>query len=221
MIFYASTADQSSYLSLSMAESALILRAFPGGELTTGSFDRYNDSEWHVVIATREHNVLRLDIDDYKSYRVDVQKRAIPLDGPVFFGGVPDTYSIAAAASATDTNFYGCIGDATLNGRVVNFAQSTERPRALLQKCPIFKSTALFQTPSLEETRPSVTHPILRDRCALPWSQRQKKSTKPPGSDSILNSLVDITLVSYLTFAYEVNWCASFSLRHGQSIATA
>ncbi|XP_064094479.1 laminin subunit alpha-like isoform X2 [Macrobrachium nipponense] len=242
MIFYASTADQSSYLSLSMAESALILRAFPGGELTTGSFDRYNDSEWHVVIATREHNVLRLDIDDYKSYRVDVQKRAIPLDGPVFFGGVPDTYSIAAAASATDTNFYGCIGDATLNGRVVNFAQSTERPRALLQKCPIFKSTALFQTPSLgqrrrnisevvdvpiiargtlppvdleaepeveedseeydystsqesfsvtprspfqsvtflpptstfksvfvtEETRPSVTHPILRDRCALP-----------------------------------------------------
>ena len=36
MIFYASTVNQDSYLSLSLAESALILRAYPGGELTTG-----------------------------------------------------------------------------------------------------------------------------------------------------------------------------------------
>lgn len=37
--------------------------------ICSGSYDKYNDSEWHVVIATREHNQLRLDIDDFKTYR--------------------------------------------------------------------------------------------------------------------------------------------------------
>lgn len=38
LIFYTSTSNQGSYLSLSLAESALILRAAPGGELTTGIY---------------------------------------------------------------------------------------------------------------------------------------------------------------------------------------
>lgn len=34
-----------------------------------GAFNQYNDSEWHVVIAARDHNELRLDIDDYDAYQ--------------------------------------------------------------------------------------------------------------------------------------------------------
>ncbi|XP_071537849.1 laminin subunit alpha isoform X2 [Panulirus ornatus] len=149
LIFYTSTSNQGSYLSLSLAEGALILRAAPGGELTTGSYDKYNDSEWHVVIATREHNELCLDIDDFKSYKVKVAEQAVPFDGPVFFGGVPEVYNIAAAASATDTNFFGCIGDATLNSKIVNFAQSQDQPNALLQKCLLQKSSSIFEKPSV------------------------------------------------------------------------
>lgn len=36
LIFYTTTRNQDSYVSLSLAESALILRAAPGGELSTG-----------------------------------------------------------------------------------------------------------------------------------------------------------------------------------------
>lgn len=37
LIFYTTTRNQDSYVSLSLAESALILRAAPGGELSTGT----------------------------------------------------------------------------------------------------------------------------------------------------------------------------------------
>lgn len=77
---------------------------------------------------------------------MSVAQQAVPFDGPVFFGGVPDEYNIAAAASATDTNFFGCIGDVTLNSKIVNFAESTDRPRALLQKCPLVRSSSHFQS---------------------------------------------------------------------------
>ncbi|KAK8725473.1 hypothetical protein OTU49_010877, partial [Cherax quadricarinatus] len=175
LILYTSTRNQNSYLSLSLAESALILRAAPGGELTTGSYEKYNDSEWHVVIATREHNELRLDIDDFKSYAVKVAEQAVPFDGPVYFGGVPEIYNIAAAASATDTNFYGCIGDATLNSKLVNFAQSQDRLNAHLQKCPLQKSSSVFEKPSVEEVRAEVSQTFLSDGCALPVEPAQEE----------------------------------------------
>ncbi|XP_069936947.1 laminin subunit alpha-like isoform X4 [Cherax quadricarinatus] len=175
LILYTSTRNQNSYLSLSLAESALILRAAPGGELTTGSYEKYNDSEWHVVIATREHNELRLDIDDFKSYAVKVAEQAVPFDGPVYFGGVPEIYNIAAAASATDTNFYGCIGDATLNSKLVNFAQSQDRFNAHLQKCPLQKSSSVFEKPSVEEVRAEVSQTFLSDGCALPVEPAQEE----------------------------------------------
>ncbi|XP_047502805.1 laminin subunit alpha-like isoform X1 [Penaeus chinensis] len=146
LIFYTTTRNQDSYVSLSLAESALILRAAPGGELSTGSYNKYNDSEWHVVNAIREHNQLRLHVDDFEDFKVSVAQPAVPFDGPVFFGGVPAEYNIAAAASATDTNFFGCIGDVTLNSKIVNFAESTDRPRALLQKCHLVRSSSYFHS---------------------------------------------------------------------------
>ncbi|XP_050725715.1 laminin subunit alpha-like isoform X5 [Eriocheir sinensis] len=166
LILYTATSNQNSYLSLSLADSALILRDAPGGELTTGSYDKYNDSEWHVVIATREHNQLRLDIDDFKTYSVRVPQQAVPFDGPVYFGGVPDM-KLLAAASATGANFIGCIGDATLNGKIVNFAQSQSQLNAMLQKCPLQKSTSVLVQPSTVMVE-TTTEEVPMDSCALP-----------------------------------------------------
>uniref|UniRef100_A0A0P4VVW3 Laminin subunit alpha n=1 Tax=Scylla olivacea TaxID=85551 RepID=A0A0P4VVW3_SCYOL len=146
LIFYAATQNLNSYLSLSLVDGTLILRDAPGGELNTGSYDKYNDSEWHVVIATREHNQLRLDIDDFKTYSVQVPQEAERFDGPVFFGGVSDQ----KLSQATGTNFIGCIGDATLNGKVVNFVESQSVLNAVFQQCPLQKSTSIFARPSVD-----------------------------------------------------------------------
>lgn len=81
-------------------------------------------------------------------FSVQVPQQAVPFDGPVFFGGVPDM-KLLATTSAIGTNFIGCIGDATLNGKIVNFAQSQNQLNAVLQKCPLQKSTSLFVKPSI------------------------------------------------------------------------
>ncbi|XP_069164876.1 laminin subunit alpha isoform X2 [Procambarus clarkii] len=206
LILYTSTRNQESYLSLSLAESALILRAAPGGELTTGSYDKYNDSEWHVVIATREHNELRLDIDDFKSYKVKVAEQAVPFDGPVFFGGVPEIYNIAAAASATDTNFYGCIGDATLNSKIVNFAESQDRLNAHLQTCPLQRSSSIFEKPSIgqEGVRANVSDyedfPIIAEQPTVPDVAEEEFESTPHPTLFVSSTTDDLTtLPTFLT----------------------
>lgn len=47
--------------------------------------------------------------------------------GDLWIGGLPQGYSIASGTSASEDSFFGCIGDATLNGVVINFANSTDR----------------------------------------------------------------------------------------------
>lgn len=46
--------------------------------------------------------------------------------GDLWIGGLPQGYSIASGTSASEDSFFGCIGDATLNGNVINFANSTD-----------------------------------------------------------------------------------------------
>lgn len=79
---------------------------------------------------------------------MQVPQQAVPFDGPVYFGGVPDM-KLLATASTTGASFIGCIGDATLNGKIVNFAQSQSQLNAILQKCPLQKSSSLFDKPSV------------------------------------------------------------------------
>lgn len=81
-------------------------------------------------------------------FSVQVPQQAVRFDGPVFFGGVSDM-KVLAATSATSTNFIGCIGDATLNGKIVNFVQSQSQLSAVLQECPLQKSTSVFVQPSI------------------------------------------------------------------------
>lgn len=50
----------------------------------------------------------------------------------LYFGGVP---SRVDAALALQPQFSGCIGDVTLNGVVVNFANLTDTSQAIIGKC--------------------------------------------------------------------------------------
>lgn len=83
----------------------------------------------------------------YCIHSVKQNHAAKAFDGPLFFGGVPESYSIDATASAVDTNFYGCIGDVTFNAKVLNLADTDNKPGAILQKCSIEKSSSTFKPP--------------------------------------------------------------------------
>jgi hypothetical protein len=49
-----------------------------------------------------------------------------------FFGGVPS--EVDAETSMSDS-FVGCISDVTFNGKIINFAQLTDAPRAIIGRC--------------------------------------------------------------------------------------
>jgi len=57
----------------------------------------------------------------------------------MFFGGIPQEVSPSSGAIAATNAFIGCLGDATVNGAVINFANSTMRPGAVLGKCAASK----------------------------------------------------------------------------------
>lgn len=74
-----------------------------------------------------------------------VAEQAVPFDGPVFFGGVPDDLvSVVTSATSATSSFFGCLGDATLNGQVVNFAQAEEAVGAQLQKCSLLRASSVI-----------------------------------------------------------------------------
>lgn len=73
------------------------------------------------------------------------------LYGNLYFGGVSSNVD---AAAALNPQFSGCIGDATLNGVVVNFGNLTDIPNAIIGKC-------LLDTPLTSVQRPTLT-PVKR-----------------------------------------------------------
>ena len=61
---------------------------------------------------------------------------SVKINSPLYFGGVPAR--IPEDSAASDQAYVGCLGDVTINNVFVNFADATERPNALLEKCPQF-----------------------------------------------------------------------------------
>lgn len=77
-------------------------------------------------------------MDDFDVYTLDTPNSPLVIPAtPIFFGGVPDRFALAAGASATDSSFSGCIGDTTINGKLINYASSTGNQGASVAKCPL------------------------------------------------------------------------------------
>lgn len=134
LIFYAVDDDQSTNTGYLALENGRLVFISKNVELwTTPSDLKFNDNEWHVVTVTQDQSDLSLDIDDTNRYS---SKSPPPLPhfqhGNLYIGGLPSRLD----PDGTAVPFVGCIGDATLNGEIIiNFANSTERPRAFLGKC--------------------------------------------------------------------------------------
>ena len=72
----------------------------------------------------------------YLSFRLNFaeEKSGAKLTTPLFFGGVPAAHF---PGTYPRSRFVGCIADTTVNGELVNFADSTEGFGAQLESCPI------------------------------------------------------------------------------------
>lgn len=138
LIFYMASEDQTSRLSLALVDGSLVLRAHPGGEVSSAVKSKLNDGLWHVVTATADGSQLRLDIDDFEVYTLQVPNSPLVIPAtPIFFAGIPETFSMIPGAAAHDRSFAGCIGDTTINGKLINYAASTNNVGASVAKCPL------------------------------------------------------------------------------------
>ena len=74
------------------------------------------------------------------------------LHSDFFFGGVPPEVD---AETSMSNSFVGCISDVTFNGKIINFAQLTDAPGAIIGRCtepslsgfsvPEFNNTSSFK----------------------------------------------------------------------------
>lgn len=130
MIFHVQGKTDSSTLLLDEGRLVFISQ----GEVlqTSTAGIKFNDNEWHVVTATHNESSLRLDIDDTETYSTDSSPPTLYiLYGSLYIGGVPQNIRNNYQNQPFDP-FVGQIGDATFNGVIINFANTTERPNALL-----------------------------------------------------------------------------------------
>ncbi|CAL7933589.1 unnamed protein product [Xylocopa violacea] len=156
LIFYVTDHEKGVVSYLSLIDGVLVFNN-QGEELRTSSGIKFNDNEWHVITATNSHESLKLDIDDIKNYSSNVEPPELQIPyGSLYIGGLPTSFGIPQTGAMTP--FIGCIGDATLNGVIINFANTTERPHALLGKCKLGDPSSL---PAMPEPEPDVPPPLL------------------------------------------------------------
>ena len=138
LLLYMANEDQTNRMSLSMVDGMLILRTEPGGQVSSTAASKLNDGPWHMVTATVDGNLIRLDIDDYEVYKLEVPATSFVIPAtPIYFAGVPPTLALAPGAVASDSSFTGCIGDTTVNGKLINYAASGSSQGASVDKCPL------------------------------------------------------------------------------------
>ncbi|XP_014252287.1 laminin subunit alpha [Cimex lectularius] len=139
-------------ISLSLRDGQLVFKSGKD-ELKSDSPKPYNDTKWHVVMANLNREKMELHVDDYQSYMSEEPPNLIRmLHGQIYFGGVPSSVDAQVAYSE---KFVGCISDATLNNVIINFANSSEAPQALIGNCVLHeKPLILAPHPPMHKPRP-------------------------------------------------------------------
>ncbi|XP_017779043.1 PREDICTED: laminin subunit alpha isoform X2 [Nicrophorus vespilloides] len=136
MIFYVTDRNHDSVMYLALQDGRLKLVS-QNIELISNE-NNFNDNEWHVVSIRHNNEALKLDFDDYGYKMTDSPPTPLNIQyGDVFFGGLP-RYLGSSIVTGVEP-FAGCIGDATINGKIINFANLTEKYGEQLGKCILDK----------------------------------------------------------------------------------
>lgn len=134
LIFYAKDRTETNTIALWLDDGALVLRS-QGIEVSTTPV-KYNDSEWHVLIATHDDQKLRLSVDYASEIVSEYESRPLYFDNSdIYFGGLPKGYRAPNTAITLPAYFVGCISDVVISGQSVNFAESKDRKSAVLDNC--------------------------------------------------------------------------------------
>ncbi|EDV96510.1 laminin subunit alpha [Drosophila grimshawi] len=133
VLFYAANHGQSANIGLTLDGGYLKLHSMDS-ELTIDN-RQYNDGEDHVVTVQHNENELRLSVDDDEDKRIGFVQPLEIEGGDIFFGGLPDNFIPPKGAISNLAYFVGCISDVTVNGEIINFADSAEKKGGNINGC--------------------------------------------------------------------------------------
>lgn len=135
VLFYGANYDQSSNIGLTMEDGYLVLQSM--NSKLVSDMRKLNDGEEHVVTVLHDGNQLRLSIDDIEDKRsLTAPPPLVITSGDIFFGGLPESYTTPRDALSNTAYFIGCISDVTVNGEIINFADSIEKKNGNINSCP-------------------------------------------------------------------------------------
>uniref|UniRef100_A0A8R1I6V3 Laminin-like protein epi-1 n=2 Tax=Caenorhabditis japonica TaxID=281687 RepID=A0A8R1I6V3_CAEJA len=137
--------DEDSVLSLTINEDG-ILTATSGEDTATLELAASPDEKWHYVSIRKTRHVIRIDADD--SFSNEVARKNGDDSNPdashlsAFFGKVGEKSS-----------FVGCIGDVTLNGKLLDFAKADIKEISL-SGCSLTDDENVLTTTAVPKTTP-------------------------------------------------------------------
>ncbi|CAH1775060.1 unnamed protein product, partial [Owenia fusiformis] len=162
IMMYSANDDQSQAFSVSMVDGRIAIGVVPGnGKLSTvnSGGNTYNDGKWHYVSLKKEDLTVTLNIDDKENIQGPItgtRRRKLSTNSYQYYGGVPDDYTIVEQNIPTVKPFAGCIGDVTVNGSYLNFADKKESFNVQLAVCTLVDMTP---PPTLPPTSPPTKLP--------------------------------------------------------------
>ncbi|XP_051171945.1 laminin subunit alpha [Leptopilina boulardi] len=143
---------------LSLVDGILVFESGNNIVTTSPVGTKFDDNEWHVVTATIDEKAINLDIERIDTYDTDnYNSKGAPLDiksAFIYLGGTPSNLPFESHHEP----FAGCIGDVTVNGVIINFANTTDRPNTILGKCRGGEPSGLPKVP--EDSWPLPPLPI-------------------------------------------------------------
>jgi laminin alpha 3/5 len=152
LIFYGSNQLRTANISLALRDGRLVLISQKSELVTEQTF---NDNEWHVVSVKQNDEGLRLDFDDIEPPVLNYAPPPLHfLHGTLYIGGVPRVITFSAGTVGSEIPFRGCIGDLTLKGNVINFANTTDKFNEILGKCILDKNYKAIDKIDNEPTLP-------------------------------------------------------------------
>jgi laminin alpha 3/5 len=219
LIFYVSDDQQSQQnaMSVSLSEGKIVMVSTVQGEQTKleSTGEKYNDGRWHYITVTKQGRTLQLDIDDREMISGSYDgKRRMDTTSYLYFGGLP--FRPADNNAAAIVNYYGCIGDVTVNGNFLNFAAGDPNQRlgASLASCPITYTydridMGDFTLPPLPVRPSPPTGEVDDTQCVLPL--RPQIAAADPNSGTMFGSTPD-SRWEYDTFPDTFRSRSEFSL---------
>lgn len=135
------------YMSIELVDGAIVFRFKLGDEkVSSGSQDRYNDNEWHRVVASRDGRRGLLKVDDIIISQDEAPAGAdeeMPKVKRLYFGGFPGRRN---HSEIVEQNFDGCIDDVTISGYKVDLTTYVNGT-GFVEGCPDKYSTSLSYPP--------------------------------------------------------------------------